>query len=157
MKILIAFYSRSGVSRKVAEAMQRQLSCDMEEIIDLKDRKGALGFIVSCKDAALRHATEIKPPQKQPGDYDLVILGTPVWANTMSCAMRTYLTKFKDQFKSVAFFCTTGNSGIKSAMDDMQALCGKPPIAALGLKQKEVTKNLFGDKLAEFLKGIEGK
>ena len=157
MKILIAFYSRTGVTRKLAEVMQSLLSCDFEEIIDTKERGGALGFVVSCKDAALKHTTEIKPAAKQPGDYDIVILGTPVWANTMSCAMRTYITQFKEQFKSVAFFCTTGNSGIKAAFEGVQALCGKPPVATLGLKQKEVTKNLFREQLVEFVKVLEGK
>ena len=157
MKILIAFYSRTGTCRKLAEAMRSQLSCDMEEIVDLKDRKGAIGFFVSCKDAALKHATEIKPPQKQPSDYDLVILGTPVWTGTISCAMRAYLTQFKDMFKSVAFFCTTRDSGIQSAFDNMQVLCGKAPIGTLGLKQKEVVKNLFSEKLSAFIKNIESK
>jgi hypothetical protein len=36
----------------------------------------------------------------------MVAIGTPVWNHTMSTAIRTYLTKYKDIFRKVAFFCT---------------------------------------------------
>ena len=154
MKTLVVYYSRTGVTRKVAEAIQKELGCDLEEIIDRKDRKGPLGFIVSCKDAALKKETDIQPPAKNPQDYDLVIIGTPVWAGTMSCAVRTYVGKNKEAFRRVALFCTAGSSGIQPTFNHLEALCGKSPVAVLGLMTKEVAKEQFRDKVSEFIKSL---
>jgi len=45
MKILVVFYSRSGRTKKIAEAISDILKCDKEEIFDLKNRKGIPGFL----------------------------------------------------------------------------------------------------------------
>jgi len=154
MKFLIVFYSRTGVTKKVAGAIQSLLGCDTEEIIDLKKRRGFLGFIISCKDAMLKKKTPIKPPEKDPSAYDLIIIGTPVWAWTMSCAVRTYIMQNRTKFKNVAFFCTAGESGITSTFRRMEELSGKKPISVLGLTSKEVVKNQSKDKIQEFIKSL---
>ena len=43
MKILIAYYSRTGVTRKIAEKLKEKLGCDIEEIESVKDRSGMGG------------------------------------------------------------------------------------------------------------------
>jgi flavodoxin len=154
MKTLVVFYSRTGITRKVAESIRENLKCDLEELVDLKERKGPIGFLVSCKDGFMKKLTEIKQVQKDPGDYDLVILGTPVWAGTMSCAVRTYIQQNKDKFKSIAFFCTAGGGGMDSTVKDMEQKCGKKTPATLKLKTKEVIKNQFQDRLAEFIQKV---
>jgi len=154
MKSLIVFYSRTGVTKKLARAIQSLLSCDVDEIIDLKKRGGPLGYIISGKDAMQKKQTPIKPLEKDPSAYDLIIIGTPVWAWTMSCATRTYIMQNRAKFKNVAFFCTAGGSGITSTFRRMEELSGKKPIAVLGLTTKEVVKNLSKDKIQEFIKSL---
>ncbi|MFH0839199.1 MAG: hypothetical protein V1893_03330 [Candidatus Omnitrophota bacterium] len=138
MKYVVVFYSRTGVTRKVAHTIAGILKCDCEEIVDTKDRSGVIGYVKSGTDAASKKLTVIKNPQKDPGLYDLVILGTPVWAFTMTPAMRTYIIQHKEKFKLVAFFCTQGGAGGKKTFKDMEALCGKKPIGMLILKTAEV-------------------
>ena len=150
MKALVVFYSRTGITRKVAEYLKETLQCDLEELIDLKDWKGPIGFIVSGKDSLMKKQADIKQVQKNPGDYDLVILGTPVWAGTMSCAIRTYLRQQKDKFKGAAFFCTTRGSGIQSTFKHMEKDCGKAPLATLGLKTAQVKKAKFMNEVSQF-------
>ncbi|MHC5033890.1 MAG: flavodoxin family protein [Planctomycetota bacterium] len=139
-KALVVYYSRTGTTRKVAEAIAGLLQCDIEEVVDTKKRAGALGFIGGGKDAKLKKLTVIEDVRDDPGSYDLVIIGTPVWAWTMSPAIRTYITQQGEKLRRVAFFLTTGGSGIESTFDDLKALCDKEPVAVLGLKQKEVLK-----------------
>ena len=50
-KILIAYYSRSGTTKTVAEFLQEKLSCDLEEIISTKERSGVVGFFICGREA----------------------------------------------------------------------------------------------------------
>jgi flavodoxin len=45
MKALVVFYSRTGATKQVAEALAESLNCDSEELIDTKKRGGPLGFL----------------------------------------------------------------------------------------------------------------
>jgi flavodoxin len=139
-RALVAYYSRTGTTRKVAEAIAGMLQCDVEEVVDTKDRAGVGGFLQSGKDAMLKKLTVIREPAKSPRDYDLVIIGTPVWAWTMATPVRTYISRYADQFKAVAFFLTTGGTGIQRTLQHMEELCGKKPQAVLGLKMDKVLK-----------------
>jgi flavodoxin len=60
MKILIAYYSRTGTTSKIAKEIAKKIKADIDEIKDLKDRKGILGYIFSGRDSMLQKTTEIK-------------------------------------------------------------------------------------------------
>src|SRR3989339_644824 len=99
MKTLIVYYSRTGTTKRVAEAIAEKLGADLEEIVDKKDRKGAMGYLTAGRDATLRRLTEIEPLKKRAEDYDLVIIGTPIWSWNMSVAVRAYLSLNKEALK----------------------------------------------------------
>jgi len=106
--ILVVYYSRTGSTRKVADYITKQLGADMEAIIDMKKRSGVFGFVIGGMDALMRKETEISEIKKDPSKYELVIVGSPLWAGNMPPAIRTYLNKYKADIKSVAFFATSG-------------------------------------------------
>ena len=122
-KILVAYYTRTGNTRKIAKAIAKELNADIDEIIDLKDRKRTItGWFIAGKDATIKSLTDIKT-EKSPEKYKLVVIGTPVWAFTMTPAVRTYLTNHK--FKKLAFFAThEGHLG--KTFINMQELSQKP-------------------------------
>lgn len=107
-KILIVYYSRTGATKKVAEILREKLNCDSEEIIDTKNRSGALGYIMSGRDAMKKKLTKLQPLKKNVADYDLVIIGTPTWVYTLSTPIRTFISENKEKIKSVAIFYTMG-------------------------------------------------
>lgn len=152
MKILVAYYSRTGTTKKVAESISKLLKCDCEEILDVKSRAGPIGYIKSGKEATLKKLALIKPTKKDPKKYDLVIIGTPVWAFTMSSPIRTYISGNKDFFKKLAFFCTMGGSGDTGTFKDMETLCNKKPIQIMSLKTKEVLDKKHLSSVKEFVK-----
>ncbi|MDK2849883.1 MAG: hypothetical protein PWR32_550, partial [Candidatus Woesearchaeota archaeon] len=78
MKILVVCYSRTGKTRKIANKIAQSLNADFDEIIDQKPRRGFLGFLKAGYDATLGKTTEITFT-RNPENYDLIILGTPVW------------------------------------------------------------------------------
>ena len=96
MKTLVAYYSRTGVTRTVAQSIADQMDADVEEIVDGKKRRGLLGCCRSVWDALRKKTLPIEPAQHDPAGYDLVIVGTPVWAYSASTPARSYLSEHAD-------------------------------------------------------------
>ena len=156
MKSLVVYYSKTGVTRRAAVAISRMLGSDIEEIVDLKDRSGIKGWLTGGGDSCLKKLTEIKRPKKDPSKYKLVILGTPVWAFTLTPAIRTYIAKKCCRLRKAAFFCTnSGSPG--NTFKAMQELCGKKPIAALSLSAKDMRSGGYFDMIRKFVSKIKNK
>jgi len=146
MKVLIAYYSRTGTTRKAAEAIRDALRAagdvdvTVEEIVDTKDRSGAGGWLGAGKDSLRKRTTTIEPVTADVAAFDLVVVGTPVWASNVTPAARTFCVEQSPRAGQVAFFCTTGGTGTKRTLATMEDLCKKAPVATLGLVQKAVMK-----------------
>jgi len=154
MKSLVVYYSKTGVTRRAAVAISRMLGSDIEEIVDLKDRGGIIGWLTGGRDSCLKNPTEIKRPKKDPSKYNLVIIGTPVWAFTLTPAVRTYLNKRRTRLKKIAFFCTNdGSPG--NTFKAMEELCKKKPVAALSLSTKDMRSGEYFDKIRKYVSKIK--
>ena len=154
MKILVLFYSRSGATRTAAKIVARDIGADIEEIRDMTDRSGPLGYLRAGRDAAQRKMTDIEPLHSDCADYDLIILGTPVWAFTMACAVRTVIDRHKSTMENVAFFCTMGGAGAPGTFLDMERLAGRKPIATLALRTQELKDATCAGKIKAFVESI---
>jgi flavodoxin len=154
MKILVVFYSRTGKTRKVAEELRNSLDCDIEELIDTKSRSGPIEYIRAARDAGKHKLTVLEKIKNDPANYDLIIIGTPNWADTMAMAVRTYITENYMKFNNVAFFETAGRNNFDGAFSDMKELIGSNPLAVMGVRSKEVNNGIYKTKVVEFLKKI---
>ncbi len=150
MKTLVVFYSRTGTTKKVAKMLSVLLKADLEEIVDTKNRNGLINYLISAKDAIQKNYTKIKT-EKDPVDYDLVAVGTPVWFYNLPPAVRTYLFENQTRFNRVAFFCTQGSIGAEDIFKEMEELCEKTPEAVMVLTKGEVMKKEYSKKLKEFV------
>jgi flavodoxin len=121
VKSLVVYYSRTGVTKFVAQTIAAELGSDVEEVVDLKSRSGKLGWMSAGMDASRSKETQISPLNKVPSDYDLIIIGTPIWAWSPSAAIRTYLAKNNLSGKNVALFFTM-DSGLRQAVEKTKAL-----------------------------------
>ncbi len=149
MKSLVVYYSRSGNARFVAETIAAEIGADIEEIIDLKKRSGLLGFLGGGSDARRGKETKISSTTKSPADYDLIVVGTPVWAGRPTPAITTYLKKNDLSGKKVAVFFTKGGKKI-AAIDQTKALIPNAtfigefsltnPIATKEESEKQITE-----------------
>jgi len=124
MKTLIVFYSKTGFTKKVALFLAKSLKADVDEIKDIKSRKGLIRYLISGKEAIKKIIPRIKSPKKNPAKYGVVVFGTPLWGNVYS-PMSAYLSQ-KKNFKSIAFFCTQKGGRADNALKEMQNLAGKP-------------------------------
>jgi len=121
MKSLVVYYSRTGNAKFVAEKIAAELGSDIEEILDLKNREGKLGWISAGRDASKEKCAQIAPAKMAPKDYDLLIIGTPVWAWGPTCAIRTYLGNNDLSGKKVALFFTLDHD-LKQTVEKTKAL-----------------------------------
>jgi flavodoxin len=55
--------------------------------------------------------------------YDVVFVGTPNWAATMTPAVRNFLFSSDLSGKTVAPFCTHGMGGLQNVASDIEKLC----------------------------------
>jgi len=154
MKALVVYYSRTGMTKDAANLLAQNMGCDIEEIIDTKSRNGLKGYIMGGKDAATKTLTQIKQTQKDPGAYDTVIIGTPVWAFTMTPAIRTYIEENKGKLRNVAFFCTEGGAGGKKTFKDMEEICGIKPKGVLEITERDIKKGSYKTMAGEFVESI---
>ena len=151
MNALVVYYSRTGTTIKAAEKLVSLLKCASEEICDTKNRKGIIGWLSAGKTATRKELTKLENVQNDPASFDMVVVGTPVWNHTMSTAIRTYLTQYKDSFRKVAFFCTHQYTD-DDPFEEMASLCGRTPVATLTLlRKKEVEVDQFIAKAKEFV------
>jgi len=152
-KVLIAYYSRSGITRRVAEKIKARFKCDIEEIESVKDRSGMGGYLLCGKEATKKILADVGPTNKNPVNYDLVIVGTPVWAWTVSSPIRTYLTQNQGKIKKAAYFCTLGGSGAEKALAEMEKLSKVKPVATMTVLDKKVYE--CDKEVEEFLQKIK--
>jgi flavodoxin len=165
VKTLVAFYSRTGTTKKIASAIAEKTGADLEEIRDTVDRSGAMGYLRSGRDSIKKKLTKLEPLKFEPDQYDSIIIGTPIWGWNVSVPVRTYITEQKDKFqpkadqpradKKVAFFCTMGGSGNENAFSEMEKIIGKKPMATLALTTKEVVNDNYSEILEEFILKIK--
>ncbi|MBO6110535.1 MAG: flavodoxin [Methanobrevibacter sp.] len=153
MKTLIVYYSRTNVTKDIANRLQKELDCDIEEITDGGKYDGRLGYMKGGMNASMGRTSDIDPISKNPSDYDLVIIGTPVWASNMATPVYTYLIKYNDQIKKMASFCTCISGGYEKALEKIAEVSGKTQVSTMFLNAKDV-KNPT-EKINTFIKNIK--
>ena len=142
MKSLVVYYTRGGNTRFVAETIAAEIGADMEEVVDLRKRSGILGYLRGGKDASQGKETEISPTIKSPTGYELIILGSPIWAGKPAPAITTYLKKNDLSGKKVAVFFSQGGKKItgfeeaKSLMANSECIGELSVIQPLGKKEE---------------------
>lgn len=110
-KILCIYYSRSGNTRKAMEEIAQALDAELVEITDGLDRSGTSGWLRSGMDAMRRTTEPLKPfeTQRPLQDYQLVIVGSPVWAGRCSSVTRAFLKKYGKKLTNAAYVVTRGS------------------------------------------------
>jgi Flavodoxins len=147
MKSLVVFYSRTGNTKIVAEALAGALGADIESIVSDTRGKGMGRLVLQT---LFKTRTRIDAPKNDASLYDLVVIGTPVWARNVSGPVRTYLAQNKSKFKTVAFFCTYGGSGSEKALKTMEKLCGRPVAGKLDVRESDVKSTAYAADVKHF-------
>ncbi len=152
--ILVLYYSLTGNTEQVARSLAAKLPADLEPLRDAKKRGVGLSHLGTVMQVLFKTPARIMPVSMSLSDYDLVVLGAPVWAGDMAAPMRTLLKTQGRLINKLAVFCTEQGSGGEGALRKMEALCGKTAVAAMVVLEKEVRSGAWDDKADPFIGAI---
>ncbi len=129
-KSLVVFFSHEGntsfIARKIAELTG-------SDILELKPRKqlaskaSASRFFWGGAKVYMRTKPELKKFKLDPNDYDVLFIGTPVWAWTFAPPLRTFFADHDLSGKKVALFISHGG-GPKKAMERFRKAVSKAEV-----------------------------
>ena len=129
-KALVLYYSQTGTTKIVAEALQQALGADIEEIIvcDPYDPDFNATIARGQKEMSEGKFPELEPIAANLKDYDVIFLGYPVWFVTYANPIETLLQTVDFSGKTVVPFCTFGSGGLDTSS---KALAEKLPKATV--------------------------
>ena len=109
MKTAIVYYSMHGNVRYVAEKVAKELGADLIELKPVKayPDKGAMQFIWGGSAVTFKKKPDLEPYTFNASDYDLVIIGTPVWASNFTPPLRTFFEDNDLTGKKIAVIATS--------------------------------------------------
>jgi flavodoxin len=154
MKTLIVYFSRTGRTREVAAMIRSLTGGDLEEIREARDRDGPFGWLRSGMESMRKTIPGIWPLKNDPASYDLIFIGTPIWASNMSSPVRAFITRYKDEIRKVALFCTGDGDDPEEMFGQMGVLLGIEPVATVGLIGKDREGDLAEAKIREFISSL---
>jgi flavodoxin len=131
MAILIAYYSQSGNTGKIAALIQKKVGgtffaiepetpypTDRAKVIEQGKKEIEEGY---------------KPPLKTKApdlaEFDTIFVGSPNWLNTFAPPVATFLAGSDFSGKKVAPFATYGGGGLGTIADDVAKLCPKSTVS----------------------------
>lgn len=108
MKTMVVYYSQTGQSKRIAEMAAEKLHADLSEIKIARTYDEDM-WKADAEAKAERNAgklPELEGALPEITDYDTVILGGPVWGQTISNPMLAYMRKTDFNGKTVSSFWT---------------------------------------------------
>jgi hypothetical protein len=110
-----------------------------------------VGYLKSIWEANRKQPANILSTKNDPASFDLVVIGTPVWAWSVSSPIRAYLLANRGRLPDVAFFCTMGGRGAEPTFAQMRDIVGKSPLAAYAVKASDAAPPAGDPRFAAFV------
>lgn len=145
-RALVVCYSRTGNTARVAQALAEHLDADVEVLHDALRTAGWSGYARALFAALRQQPGRIDTPRFDPADYDVTIIGTPVWWWRMTPAVRAYLALQRQQFRATAFFVTSGDTDIAKLLPSLERLAGRQAVASVGFSARELADRATYDR-----------
>lgn len=128
-KILVAYFSASGTTAKLAKTLAAAVGGDLYEIkpaapytgADLNWNNSKSRSSVEMNDRSSRPA--IDTPVADMAQYDTVFVGFPIWWYEAPRIVQTFLESYDLSGKIVVPFATSGGSGMGKTADILQKSC----------------------------------
>ena len=137
-KILVAYFSASGVTKKVAEEIAKAEQAELFEILpetpytteDLDWTNKQSRSTVEMQDKSCR--PPVVGQVENMAQYDVVFIGFPIWWGREPSVVDTFLDTYDFAGKTIMPFCTSGGSGIGETAKRMQEIVGASAVVKEG-------------------------
>ena len=122
-KALVLYYSQTGNTKAVAEAIAAKTGADTEEIVAVTPYDGDFdATIARCmKEREDGTLPEIEPIKANLEDYEIIYLGYPIWFGTYAPPMGAFIASADLAGKKIVPFCSFGSGGLDSSVRDLKA------------------------------------
>lgn len=126
MKILVAYFSASGVTKGVAQQLAEVTGGTLHEI---KPAQPYTDADLDWRDNNSRSSIEMQDTKSRPAitdklenmsDYSIIYVGFPIWWYTCPTIINTFMESYDFNGKTVIPFATSGGSSIKKACQDLK-------------------------------------
>ena len=125
-KKLVAYFSASGVTAKVADMLADAIGADIHEIrpknpytkADLNWMNKKSRSSIEMNDKTIR--PEIVESNIQIDDYDVIYLGFPIWWYVAPTIINTFLEKYDFSGKKIILFATSGGSKFGETVEELK-------------------------------------
>ena len=125
---LVAYFSASGVTRKVAKVMAEAAGAD---IFEIEPEIAYTRDDLNWNNPESRSSKEMKDKSHRPkiakaarvenmADYDVILLGFPIWWYVAPTIINTFLEQYDLSGKKIVLFATSGSSGMGKTMDELK-------------------------------------
>jgi len=149
MKILVAFFSASGTTARLANALADIVGADLYEIrptepyteadLDWMNRRSRT--TLEMKDKSCRPTVTGRVENME--QYDRIFVGFPIWSYAAPKVVHTFLEQYDLVGKEVIPFATSGGSGVDDACEDLRSSCpGAKLIVGRRFEKKATVKEL---------------
>lgn len=128
MKTLVAYFSCSGETKKVAIGISKLVNGDIYEIepeipytskdLDWQDKKSRSTIEMEDKDSR----PKIKNKLDNMDEYSTIYLGFPIWWYVAPRIINTFLESYDLSNKKIVLFCTSGGSSIDNSYNELKKL-----------------------------------
>ena len=153
---LVAYFSASGVTAKVAESLSEAIGADLYEIEpEVPYTKEDLDWM----DKQSRSTIEMNDPASRPAiagkrdnmdEYDTVFVGFPVWWYVAPTIINTFLESYDLIGKTIIPFATSGGSGMGKTNEKLQPSCPNSKL----IEGKVFKKSASKSELAAWVDGL---
>lgn len=151
-KIIVAYFSASGVTKKVAEKLAALVNADIHEIkpkvpytkadLNWKDKKSRSS--VEMNDKTFR--PEIVKEDLNLSSYDTILLGFPIWWYVAPTIINTFLENYDFSDKRIVLFATSGGSGFGNTIKEL-----KPSAADAEIVEGKILNRASDDQLKDWI------
>ncbi len=123
MKTLIAYFSLTGTTKKVAKKLESLLECD---IVEIKGKK-SYGTYMKAVELAGKEFESGELPEcitkvDNFEEYDRLLLGFPLWYNKAPMLVVSFLSSLNLNGIEIYPFCTSGSQSIDGALNQLYEL-----------------------------------
>lgn len=114
MKKLVIYYCCDGNTAFIARIIADAAAADVLglRLRDDREQDSFLKYLKGTKQVLTNETPELLPYDKNPEDYDMLFVGTPVWALGYAPALNSFFAKVSFKGKKIALFCCS-TGGIK--------------------------------------------
>lgn len=157
MKKSVVFYSLSGNTQAAAKVIAEGIGADLIELKLVKpfptekSKQLALGGM----QAMFGMKPAIQELSKNIKEYDVLILGTPIWAGTIAAPVHSFLNKYQVLDKIVAVFTFSGGGDNKRCIAKLSKRLPRLKVeVALANRDSDLAIH-NADKIHHFIKEVE--